>query len=128
MVVLTRPSRILLVLFAIDVVFTIIAIVVNVLLPGYRIWVALSLASLWFVFPFVVGLIWNAPSWSPGFRNSFIVLPPCIIFVSIFAPLLLMAFGEQVNKREALQKLFFFTLLYVPFFLGRLVSKWRSRR
>jgi len=131
MTTLTRPGRILFTLFAICIVLTTIAMLVAVLLPAYRIWAALplgiSLVIMWLVFPFVVGLIWGDPDWSKTTRIYLKIIPPGVVLASVFSTLFTMLLGQPPNTHFALYLLILFVWTYVPFFLGRLVSRLRSQ-
>ena len=128
---LTRPGRILFMLFAIWIIFTTIAMAVVVLLPAHRMWVALplgmALVTMWLIFPFIVGLVWNDPSWSKTTRHWFRIIPPGVVLASVFSTLFTILLHQTPNLGLAIYLSTACVLAYLPFFLGRLVSKRRGQ-
>ena len=126
MVILTRPSRILLVMLAGVLTSFIGTVLISRLMPPYEPWMAVPMLIACFAFYFVVGLIWEYPSWPKYIRNA-LVQVPLIMAIGGLCWLLIGRAAGKTSPHRYLDQSAFFASLYVPFFFGRLVSRFYSQ-
>ena len=127
MTTLTRPGKILLMMSTISVLYAIIAAIPFLLVPKARYWLALPVSAMLNIFPFVVGFLWSDPSWSKTTRTYLRIVPLCLVVAYILVAAFLAILHRPLAAYDVLWRAPFWVMLYIPFLLGRYVSKRRSQ-